>query len=602
MKTKKLDNNWRFEPEIDEQPPKTVKEFLRYMVMPYKWKMALFFTLTFLGVFCWSASSYTASRLIDNLSTTPKVEASAWILVAFFSFFRLFDEIFWRIAEYFVRGFKPQMIERIRTTYFKATLNKNHDFYVNTSSGRVAHWIAQTQATADAIVNNTIWGTWGELLGLILSAGFLFTVHWSLAVLFAVWLTLLFTYNNYRGKKYAKIIEVKRNEMSKAASQAVDAVANNASVRAFNSGKFEYERMLSQQRRIVQAWRNEWKFSHTTNAVKGRSTALVNIAAICGAVWLFSRGTIEIGGLALFLAYFNSASSGLWNLAWNFDEYYRQFGTLQNALNGLVGVDERTGDEADSIERQRSAMIQFDNVTFTYAENDKSEVLKNLSFVIQEGEKVGLVGHSGAGKSTLVALLLGFYEPTGGRILLNDIELSSKDPSFMREQTAYVPQDTSLFNRTIRENVMYARPDATEEDLELALKKAEAYDFVAKLPNGADTLVGERGVKLSGGQRQRLAIARAILRGAPFLILDEATSALDSVSEQAIQKALHTVMQGRTALVVAHRLSTLKHLDRILVMEAGEIKESGTHEELLKHKNGIYADLWKRQKDGFIVE
>jgi ATP-binding cassette, subfamily B, bacterial len=601
MKTKKTDN-WLFEPKIDENPPKTVKAFILYMAAPYKWKLALFFSLTFLGVFCWSASSYAVSQLIDNLSNTDKVESSAWILVGFFSFFRLFDEIFWRTAEHYIRSFKPQMVERIRTTYFKATLNKNHDYYVNSSSGRVAHWIAQTQSTADAIVNNTIWGTWGELLGLVLSAAFLFTVHWSLAVLFATWLILLFWYNNYRGKKYAKIIEVKSNEMSKAASLAVDSVANNASVRAFNSSRFEYKRMLEQQLRIVQAWRDEWSFSHVTNAVKGRSTAIVNIAAICAAVWLFSRGTIEIGGLALFLAYFNSASSGLWNLAWNFDEYYRQFGTLQNALDGLVGEDERIGESIQSNQLQQHAMVILDRVSFSYVENKKAAVLDDFSLEINQGEKIGLVGHSGAGKSTLVALLLGFYEPTSGQILINDIAVSSKDPSYMREMTAYVPQDTSLFNRTIRENVIYARPDATEEDLVLALKKAEAYDFVTKLPNGVDTLVGERGVKLSGGQRQRLAIARAILRGAPFLILDEATSALDSVSEQAIQRALHTVMEGRTALVVAHRLSTLKHLDRIIVMEHGKIKESGSHDELLNIKGGIYADLWKRQKDGFIVE
>jgi ATP-binding cassette subfamily B protein len=165
-----------------------------------------------------------------------------------------------------------------------------------------------------------------------------------------------------------------------------------------------------------------------------------------------------------------------------------------------------------------------------------------------------------------------------------------------------VPQDTNLFNRTIRENIVYARPDATNQEVEAALKQAEALDFVKKLPNGLDTLVGERGVKLSGGQRQRIAIARAILKNSPLLILDEATSALDSVSEQAIQKALHELMQGRTTVVIAHRLSTLKHLDKIIVIEKGKIIEEGAHDDLLKIKDGVYADLWRRQKDGFIVE
>lgn len=200
-----------------------------------------------------------------------------------------------------------------------------------------------------------------------------------------------------------------------------------------------------------------------------------------------------------------------------------------------------------------------------------------------------------------MGLLLGFYTPTAGQILINDVNIISKDPSFIRAVSSFVPQDTSLFNRTIRENVLYARDDADEKVILEALKKAEALEFVEALPNGLDTRIGERGVKLSGGQRQRVAIARAILKDAPLLLLDEATSALDSVSEQAIQKSLHLLMQGRTSIVIAHRLSTLRHLDVIVVLDKGRIVEQGTHEMLIKSE-GIYADLWRRQKDGFIVD
>jgi ATP-binding cassette, subfamily B, bacterial len=211
------------------------------------------------------------------------------------------------------------------------------------------------------------------------------------------------------------------------------------------------------------------------------------------------------------------------------------------------------------------------------------------------------VGHSGAGKTTLVGLLLHFYSTSKGEFKIGGVPVEDLTPAQMRELMAFVPQDTNLFNRTVAENIAYARPDAEMKDIVRAATEAQALDFIEKLPDGFDTVIGERGVKLSGGQRQRIAIARALLKNAPILILDEATSALDSVSEQAIQKAFVAAMKDRTAIVVAHRLSTLRHLDRIVVFEGGTIVEQGTHDELVAAE-GLYADLWRRQKDGFIGE
>jgi ABC-type multidrug transport system fused ATPase/permease subunit len=327
-------------------------------------------------------------------------------------------------------------------------------------------------------------------------------------------------------------------------------------------------------------------------------------AAMSIILYLFSKGEVTVGDIVLFIAYFNDASSSLWELSWQLDQYYNQAGTVNNALSGLLrDENERHLISSETVEKKAtSAEIEIKNLSFSYEEQKQEIVLSDISLAIESGAKVGVVGHSGAGKSTLVGLLLGFYEPSKGVIYVNGQDMASNSPAYIRSLIGYVPQDTSLFNRTIRENIAYAKPSAKEEEIIAALKKAEAWNFVEKLPKGLDTLVGERGVKLSGGQRQRIAIARAILKDAPLLLLDEATSALDSVSEQAIQRALHELMKGRTAIVIAHRLSTLKHLDKIFVLEKGIIAEQGTHDELLKIKNGMYADLWKRQKDGFIVE
>jgi len=585
----------------NDSVPKTSRQLMKYMVEPYRWKFGFFFLLTFLGLLGWNASTYVASRLIEDLSINQTVTDSAWVLVGVFAVFRIADETFWRIAELYMGTFKLPMIERLRTMLYSATLRKPHTYFVNSSSGRVGHWINQTTFSSDRVVDNTIWGAWGQTLELVLSAIFLLTVHWSIALIFTVWLILLFSYNSYRGRKFSKLIARQSDETSKVAGTVVDVVTNSTSVKMYNTKLSEPKSLERQQNKIIQEWRKSWRYSVITNTFKGQSAALINGATLALTVWLFSNGTIGIGGLVLFLAYFSSASSALWNLAWNFDEYYRQFGTIQNALDGLNGSDERAGELVDEKSLPVKASLTITNLSFAYPEQPNEHVISKLNLTVDSGQKIGVVGHSGAGKSTLIGLLLGFYDPMSGDIAVNDINISTKDPSFIRSVSSLVPQDTNLFNRTIRENILYARPSANEEELVEALKKAEAYEFVMKLTDGLDTLVGERGVKLSGGQRQRIAIARAILRDAPLLLLDEATSALDSVSEQAIQKALHKLMKGRTAVVIAHRLSTLKHLDKIVVMDKGSIAEQGTHEELLK-SGGIYADLWKRQKDGFLVE
>jgi len=246
--------------------------------------------------------------------------------------------------------------------------------------------------------------------------------------------------------------------------------------------------------------------------------------------------------------------------------------------------------------------VRFRKLHFAYPDQTDLDVLRGIDFEVPAGKKVGIVGHSGAGKSTLVGLLLGLYEPTKGGLLYNGTDIRELSLDSVRRHIAYVPQDASLFNRSLRDNIAYvAAGEPTDEQIRLAAARAQALDFIEALPEGFDSLVGERGVKLSGGQKQRIAIARAMLSQAPLVLLDEATSALDSASEQSIQKALAEVMRDRTAVVIAHRLSTLKHLDCIYVFDDGRIAESGTQDELLANA-GVYADLWHRQRNGFIGE
>lgn len=582
--------------------PRTAKELIGAMVRPYLGKSAWFFGLTLAGTLAWTASPVVIAAIVNHLGETGEVDSTIWRLIIIFAALRIADEVFWRIAEMVMRSYKPQMIESVRSRLFAATLRRPYSFFVNASSGKIGHWINQTTATVNDFVDTTIWTVWSRVVSLIISAVFLFMAHWSLAVVFIVWLVLLFWFNAKRGKKFGKLVALQSEETSTASGMVVDSLSNHVSVRVFNAQARERHSLGTQQDMIVRRWRDSWWQNIVTNTVKGQSAAIVSIVALILVIVLYGQGQVLLGDIVLFIAYFGDASSSLWQLAWAFDSYFRQFGTTQNALDGLKGTDEREViDDEDTLRSlPDSVTLELSNVSFCYPDQPSTDVVKDVSLSVSHGKKLGIVGHSGAGKSTLVGLLLGFYEPSGGHIRINNIDTTEHNPSFIRSVCSFVPQDSSLFNRSIRENVLYSRPNATDDELYDALRQAQAYEFVTELPKGVDTIIGERGIRLSGGQRQRIAIARAILQNAPLLILDEATSALDSVSEQSIQKALHELMKHRTSVVIAHRLSTIKHLDTIIVLDKGRVIEQGTHDELLA-REGSYADLWKRQKDGFIV-
>jgi ABC-type multidrug transport system fused ATPase/permease subunit len=251
--------------------------------------------------------------------------------------------------------------------------------------------------------------------------------------------------------------------------------------------------------------------------------------------------------------------------------------------------------EAGNIQKVINGKISFENVSFSYPSRKDFPVLKQLNFTVNPGEQVAIVGPSGAGKSTLTAMILRFYPTDEGKIYIDDIPVNEFDLGTYRSQVALVPQDIILFGGTIRENIRYSKPNATDEEILEAAQKANAHDFIMEFPEQYDTVVGERGTKLSGGQRQRIAIARAVLSDPAILLLDEATSSLDSESERLVQDALDKLMMGRTSIVIAHRLSTIRNADKILVIDKGELKESGTHEELIRKEQGLYRYLTELQ-------
>ena len=333
------------------------------------------------------------------------------------------------------------------------------------------------------------------------------------------------------------------------------------------------------------------------NGVQIGITAMILVFLVFGREWL----GISIATLVLIVNYAQTIQGELWNINSIFKNINRVFGDAHEMTLILDMVD----DVVDMPGADKLVMIQaevnFDHISFKH-KDAKEPIFQDFSLKVKPGERIGLVGVSGSGKTTLTKLLLRFADVDEGQITISDQNIKDVTQRSLRENIAYVPQETSLFHRSIAENIAYGKLDATPEEIQHAAELANAHEFIKDLPDGYDTLVGERGIKLSGGQRQRIAIARAILKDAPILVLDEATSALDSESEALIQDALNTLMQGRTSIVIAHRLSTVASLDRIVVLEDGKIVEQGTHHQLLGKSHGVYNHLWSRQSGAFMEE
>ncbi len=379
----------------------------------------------------------------------------------------------------------------------------------------------------------------------------------------------------------------------------VDSISNYSEVKSFANYKFERRYLGLNLRRLrlsnLKDRMTHFKFHLTQNLITFFSVALFAFFTI----WLLKTGRIDTSVFIFANISFANLSGLIFNIGYSTNNLFRILGTVQAGLNTLA-VEPEIKDSPKAYDfKADKAEIVFDKVSFAY--NGHKNLFNNLNLKIKPGEKVGIVGHSGAGKSTFIKLIARYFDIKQGTIKINGIDIRNITQDSLHKHIATIPQDVCLFNRSLMDNIRYGRTTAKDAEVFAAAKKANADEFIKKLPKGYSSKVGERGTILSGGERQRVAIARAVLKNAPILIFDEATSSLDSHSEQHIQKALKAVMKDKTVIAVAHRLSTLKEMDRIVVFDKGKIAEEGTHEALLAQK-GLYAKLYKMQADGFISQ
>ncbi len=402
--------------------------------------------------------------------------------------------------------------------------------------------------------------------------------------------------------KRRSVYRNQRKEMqSRLTGTVADILGNQTLVRMFTRQKEEVGQVLKERQAIEEIAAKEVTLIQASADIRMGGLFLFQAAIMLLAVYLVSHDLVSIAALVFMVAYLMRVTSAMFSI----NTVIRQ---AEQSFLDASKIVELLSNEIDVVDvpnakplNVSSARIELSNITFSYKDAREQAVFSNLNLTIPSRQSIGLIGRSGSGKSTLTQLLLRYMDVQDGKILIDEQDIATVTQHSLRSHISYVPQDPYLFHRSLRANITYGKENASDTEIEDAIIKAHAKEFIDALPEGLDTIVGERGVKLSGGQRQRIAIARAILKDAPILILDEATSALDSESEKLIQAALTNLMRDRTSIVIAHRLSTISKLDRIIVLDKGEIVEDGTHAELLD-KKGTYAKLWNHQSGGFIEE
>jgi ATP-binding cassette, subfamily B, multidrug efflux pump len=601
-----------FPSEQPTKPPATTWGFIRHYTRPFYPLILVGFVLAIaLAIIEVRVFAYVG-QLVDILGKADRGTFWAdnkWNLIFYATLAVIVQPIIAATSDSVEnQGMRGNYAMRIRWLAHRYMLRQSMDFFHNEFAGRVSTKVMQAAlGVRDVVMKLSQVIAWVAMFFVTAVASFIAN-DWRLAIPLLAWLVLYGFTMRYFVPRMGKLSEKQADTRSIVTGRIVDTYTNMPTVKLFAHAAREDDYAKESMGWMLDAVHNSMRVATQMNVVLNIINAMLLTSTAAMAVYLWQANAITVGAIAFSVGLvYRMLGMAHWML-WEIASLFEDFGVVKDGVD-TIARDHSVSDIPNAKTLAVSkGQIEFKTLHFNYgkAVDEGREIIAGLNLTINPGEKVGLVGRSGAGKSTIANLLLRFYDVGGGSISIDSQNIAEVSQESLRAAIGVVTQDTSLLHRSVRDNIRYGRPDAAEAEIIEAAQKAHADEFIAHLidPNGRqgmDAHVGERGVKLSGGQRQRVAIARVLLKNAPILILDEATSALDSEVEAAIQENLNTLMQGKTVIAVAHRLSTIAAMDRLVVMDKGKIIEEGTHAQLVRKKNGIYASLWARQSGGFLI-
>ncbi len=582
--------------------PKTLFRFIAHFIKPYKVQISFLIFFTIIAGCYGTINSYLVKVLIDDATNAPTSNALYSIVLLPAIFFILNYEVHnltWRSINFIGLKIAPAIRNHVVEEMFSYIHRHSYKFFQENFSGTIASNINKMAEAIEEIIHSGAVFILRGLVQLILALILMYWVHPIFFAALLTWVILFFGISLGFSNRIRTLSDDYANSLTKLSGKVNDSISNASSVRLFASENYETKYLGRALAKVAKRYRDKEWYSIKLWWAQGFSNTLLIAVMIFSLIYLRTKDLVTVGDFALILSLTVFVTDNLWWLTEQIDRMNNFLGVCSQSLK-MISLPHEIVDESEAKAlKVQDGKITFSSVSFKYGPEE--HLFQNKTVTISGGQKVGLVGYSGSGKTTFVNLIVRLFDLSSGHISIDDQDISKVTQGSLRSTIGFIPQDPTLFHRTLLENIRYGKANATDEEVIAAAKRAHAHEFILATPHGYDSLVGERGIKLSGGQRQRIAIARAMLKDAPILILDEATSALDSVTEGYIQESLAELMRGKTVIVIAHRLSTLLHMDRILVFDKGKIVEDGNHTDLMA-KGGKYSELWNSQVGGFLLD